>query len=772
MDTRNLFTGAIAALLTLTVVSSSSADPIKCQRDLAKASAKYVQGRAKALDKCEQGKTKGQFPPATNCLTDPMVTATFAKLDLKLSGSIAKACGGADKTCGSADDEPLGSIGWGSVPNCPDFESSGCTNAIGDCTDITTCLECIDNAAVDQAIDLYYAAFDSGQFGTNSAVNKCQQAIGKSTVKFLGARSKAMQKCWDARLKGLHTMTCPADGSGKTALLIQKAEAKKVDGICKACGGSDQTCDGNGDLTPGAIGFASSCPAVTTFASDSCGGPIASAAAIVDCVDCVTTFKTDCMDAVAVPGLVSPLPSNCNPGAPTTTSTSSPAPTSSSSTSPTPSTTSSSSPTPTTSSTSSPATTSSTSSSTSTATTSSTTSTTSGGGPTKFDFTATAGSGTCGNTFRDMGGVTPLKNLLCANLSLGGGLSQVPDNTTPSGSTNRFSLSCAGPSCTVGPVSPATAAYDCSATGCLFGTPLPISNAGLSVCVTNTFSAPASGTLDTGSGDVTLDFELNSATVLTGNPTQPCPICAVSVGGAACSGSLASPCTGVCDGSPNQGAACTTKNPNGLTSACPAPAAITGASRCYRGTNNNGTCSTGTNCPGGTCALFIGNIAVSLNPLTTGTSTLASAAGTFCPGQGAAQQGAFKDDICRTGPNSGKPCQTGTSEAVDAANCGAGGLCRPGSLNNYCTGGTNDGKGCVSAADCGTGGSCVRAGAIVQLIRETGVPAGALAINTPKPLTLASVFCVASTASPLVNANANLPGPGATSLVGTVTLLP
>ena len=96
-----------------------------------------------------------------------MVTATFAKLDLKLSGSIAKACGGADKTCGSADDEPLGSIGWGSVPNCPDFESSGCTNAIADCTDITTCLECIDNAAVDQAIDLYYAAFDSGQFGTN-----------------------------------------------------------------------------------------------------------------------------------------------------------------------------------------------------------------------------------------------------------------------------------------------------------------------------------------------------------------------------------------------------------------------------------------------------------------------------------------------------------------------------------------------------------------------------------------------------------------------------
>jgi hypothetical protein len=384
---------------------------------------------------------------------------------------------------------------------------------------------------------------------------------------------------------------------------------------------------------------------------------------------------------------------------------------------------------------------------------------------------STAGSGTCGNAFRDTTGLTPLKNLLCANLSLGGGLSQVPDNTTPSGATNRFSLSCAGASCTVGAVSPATPAYDCSNTGCLFGTPLPISNAGLSVCVTNTFSAPASGTLNTGTGAVTMNFQLNSATVLTGNPTQPCPICAVSVGGAACVGSPASPCTGVCDGSPNQGAACTTRNPNGLTSGCPSPAAVTGSSRCYRGTNNNNTCATGADCPGGLCALFIGDIAVSLNPLTTGSASLSNAGGLFCPGQGTAQKGAFKDDICRTGI-SGKPCQTGTAEAVDAANCGAGGLCRPGTLNNYCTGGANDGKGCSVATDCGTGGSCVRAGTVVQLIRETGVQAGALSIGTPKAITLASVFCVASTASPIVNANANLPGPGATSLVGTVTLVP
>ena len=364
-----------------------------------------------------------------------------------------------------------------------------------------------------------------------------------------------------------------------------------------------------------------------------------------------------------------------------------------------------------------------------------------------------------------MGGVTPLKNLLCANLSLGGGISQVPDNATPPGATNRFALSCAGTACTVGPLSPATAAYDCTNTGCLFGTPLPISNAGLSVCVTNTFSAPVSGTLNTSSGAITMNFQLNSATVLTGNPTQPCPRCSVSVGGAACVGSVASPCTGVCDGSPKQGAACTTKNPNGLTNGCPAPNVSTTTSRCYRGANNNNVCATAADCPGGACALFIGDIAVSLNPLTTGTATLSSAAGTFCPGQGATQKGAFNTSICQAGVNSGKPCTV-------AGDC-PGSTCRAGTLNNYCSGGANDGKGCVTAADCGAGGSCVRAGTLVQLIREVGTPAvGGLSIGVPKSVGLASSFCVASTTSPIVNANANLPGPGATSVVGTVTLIP
>jgi hypothetical protein len=214
--------------------------------------------------------------------------------------------------------------------------------------------------------------------------------------------------------------------------------------------------------------------------------------------------------------------------------------------------------------------------------------------------------------------------------------------------------------------------------------------------------------------------------------------------------------------------ACISRNPNGLTGDCPAPTAVTGQSKCFKGTNVGMNCTTGADCPGGgTCALFIGDIPIALNPLTTGTSTLSNAQGTFCPSQTTSQKGAFRSDICVSGTNSGKPCTSATA----TADCGAGVSCRAGTLNNYCVGGTNDGKGCVLSTDCG-GGTCGKAGAQVQLIRALGTPAGPLTLNTALPIKLASAFCVAATTNPTVNANANLPGPGATILVGSITLLP
>ena len=98
-----------------------------------------------------------------------------------------------------------------------------------------------------------------------------------------------------------------------------------------------------------------------------------------------------------------------------------------------------------------------------------------------------------------------------------------------------------------------------------------------------------------------------------------------------------------------------------------------------------------------------GPMNVNLSPLTTGTATMTNATGAFCPGQTNASGHLF---------------------------------------------------GCFGSAACRT-------------ITENGSPAGAISTGVPAPATLASTFCIAGTGNGLVDASADLPGPGAVSLPGT-----
>jgi len=86
----------------------------------------------------------------------------------------------------------------------------------------------VGEKAVDQAIALYYAALASAEFGENSALNKCQRTIGKATQVFLKAKSKALQKCSENRLKGQHENACLSPGDGKAQATLEKAEARKI----------------------------------------------------------------------------------------------------------------------------------------------------------------------------------------------------------------------------------------------------------------------------------------------------------------------------------------------------------------------------------------------------------------------------------------------------------------------------------------------------------------------------------------------------------------
>lgn len=198
-------------------------------------------------------------------------------------------------------------------------------------------------------------------------------------------------------------------------------------------------------------------------------------------------------------------------------------------------------------------------------------------------------------------------------------------------------------------------------------------------------------------------------------------------------------------------------NADGLSADCANAADATSTPRCYRGSNNGGTCATGTDCPGGTCAQYIGSLPLAF-AFTTGVAQLSESTGHFCPGQ--STPGCFLTKVCRSGASSGAPCTTN-------ADCAGGALCG----TTMCAGGANDGKGCAVAGDC-PGGTCSVAGTQCRLVRLQGTPASIVPIGTPNPLTLVSTYCVQSSTNPTINAAANLPGPGAVSVQGAVVLLP
>jgi hypothetical protein len=204
--------------------------------------------------------------------------------------------------------------------------------------------------------------------------------------------------------------------------------------------------------------------------------------------------------------------------------------------------------------------------------------------------------------------------------------------------------------------------------------------------VRNTFSAPASGTLDAVLGAFTGAFPLTSTVYLTANATLPCPLCIGGTAGGANSGTCqdATQWTSGAGPSPDAGAACTPVNIIGNSHDCDPPAAVQ-----------------------------LTPFAVNLDPITTGT--------------------AFKD-----GPSF---CPSQANDGAFACNGTATALCPNG------------------------------AAGMADYVDENGSPAGTLSPGT-HAATLASVFCIPDAGNFVINAAANLPGPGATSLPGTLELGP
>jgi hypothetical protein len=233
--------------------------------------------------------------------------------------------------------------------------------------------------------------------------------------------------------------------------------------------------------------------------------------------------------------------------------------------------------------------------------------------PARVELASVAGSGDCG-VVRDGSGVT-LGPLACGDLALGAGASTLPPSSLPDGAVNQFQLGGCGLflDCALLPVATAGPGFDCTATGCFFGPPVPIPNGGLTACAQSTFAAPGGGSTNLLTGATSANVQLGLHIYVTGNPTQPCPRCSAV-------GAPGAPGTGTCDRGARAGFGCSSVNSQGLSKDCQ---------------------------PGGSDgSVDLGSINADLSPVTTGTSTLANPSGLFCPGQ--TSPGCFGDAACRS----------------------------------------------------------------------------------------------------------------------------
>src|SRR5687767_9931737 len=109
-DRMRVVSAAVVAMLL--AASAAYAEPLACQRAIAKAGVLFTRATTKALTKCELAKRAGKLPPDIACAADLPTTVTIGRAEEKLRSAVAKACGGKNAVCDAADlgadaDDPL-----------------------------------------------------------------------------------------------------------------------------------------------------------------------------------------------------------------------------------------------------------------------------------------------------------------------------------------------------------------------------------------------------------------------------------------------------------------------------------------------------------------------------------------------------------------------------------------------------------------------------------------------------------------------------------------
>lgn len=293
MGTRALPFLATALLVLLAGRAESAPSTVDCEVAITKAAGKLSDTERAILRRCNGT----VLAAGTGICPDRRAVAALAAARTRLASKIADACGGGDATCGTADDEPLASIGW-DLGTCPSARST-CARPIGGCDDVADCLACNADAGVSAEVAACFGAFVPP---SDAAARACQTALCKESFAFARAKGKALEACWTARARGRHANPCPSPGDGKATAAIATAESKMRARICAACGGADGQCGGADDVTVATLyGGPLACPAVTIPGGPSCAGIATTLAEVTDCLACTTERAVDCADALRVP---------------------------------------------------------------------------------------------------------------------------------------------------------------------------------------------------------------------------------------------------------------------------------------------------------------------------------------------------------------------------------------------------------------------------------------------------------------------------------------
>lgn len=240
----------ILVIVATGLVTPAAADPVLCQKQIAKQYSTLKKKTLKGVEKCLDKDNAGTLPgPCPDGVTAAKLAIGQQKVEAKVAGS----CTLVDATA----------LGFG--PTCTlGTASTAAENAcvglpVTTSAEFAACISCWKRAELSEFLAVLYASHAQevcgGTLGSGSTVCSaldcttplpdqrdlgsggeydCQKAIGKAGVKYLLAREKVLEKC---ALAGGTQASCLADD--KNELALAKAEAKKAALITAKCGNRD-----------------------------------------------------------------------------------------------------------------------------------------------------------------------------------------------------------------------------------------------------------------------------------------------------------------------------------------------------------------------------------------------------------------------------------------------------------------------------------------------------------------------------------------------------